>query len=343
VRATLRTLLAACHDQWLREGVDLAAYNTVENAADLDDLRRALGYRKVTLVGGSYGSHLALQLMRLYPAAVDRVVLFGVEGPDQTWDSPAGRLATLARIAEATERSAAFAGRIPASGLLKTVERVLARLEAAPQTVEVSEGGTTRQVVVDAFLVRRLALRGAGRRSAAHLWPETILALDRGDYSLAAKAAIDVRSVRLADPMHYSMDCSSGISAERRRRYANDPARTLLGDINFEYEALCDLWPSEDLGESYRADVVSDIPTLVVHGTWDTSTPIENAREVVSSLRHGHLVEVVGGSHGALYNLYERWAPMYPLMREFLAGNEAVFPDSVDDMAAVRFEAPARP
>lgn len=343
IRTTLRTLLVGCRDHWLGEGVDLAAFNTVENAADVDDLRRALGYEKVTLVGGSYGSHLALQVMRRYPATVDRVVLFGVEGPDHTWDSPSGRLATFARIAETTERSAPFAGRIPEGGLLKAVERVLARLEAAPQTVAVTVEGTTRQVVVDAFLVRKLAMRGAGRRSAAYLWPEMILALDRGDYTLAAKAAIDIRTVRLDDPTHYSMDCASGISAERRRRYERDPARSLLGDINFEYEALCDLWPTEDLGEAFRNNVISNIPTLIVHGTWDTSTPIENAREVVTSLRRGQLIEVVGGNHGALYNLYERWAPMYPLMREFLAGKEVDFPDSVDDMVAVRFEPSAKP
>jgi pimeloyl-ACP methyl ester carboxylesterase len=113
LRASLRPLLIACRDHWQAEGVDLAAYNTVENAADLNDLRLALGYGKVTLVGGSYGSHLALQVLRQYPRAVERIVLYGVEGPDHTWDDPAGVLATLGRIAAAAERSPVFSQRIP--------------------------------------------------------------------------------------------------------------------------------------------------------------------------------------------------------------------------------------
>ena len=105
VADVLRDLAVRCRDRWLRAGVDLAAYNTVENAADVNDLRLALGYGKITLIGGSYGSHLALQFMRQYPNAVDRVVLFGIEGPDDTWDRPSATLATLGRIAAAAEQS----------------------------------------------------------------------------------------------------------------------------------------------------------------------------------------------------------------------------------------------
>jgi pimeloyl-ACP methyl ester carboxylesterase len=340
LRSTMRELLAACRDQWLKEGVDLAAYNTVENAADVDELRRALGYRRVTLVGGSYGSHLALQFMRQFPKAVDRVVLYGVEGPDHTWDNPSGMLATLGRIATEAEQSPVLAPHIPAGGLLKSVERVLARLEAAPQSVTVTRGTESMTVLVDANLVRRMIRRGAGRRDAPNAWPDMILAMERGDYSAPARAALDNREARLSNPMHYSMDCASGISAKRRERYRHDPAAALLGDINFEYEALCDLWPSEELGESYRGSVVSDIPTLIFHGTMDMSTPIENAREVVATLRHGQLVEVIGGSHGAIYNLYKRWPPMTRMLGEFLAGKSVAFPRQVVDPREKVFRAP---
>ena len=130
---------AACHDRWLREGVDLAAYNTVENAADLNDLRLALGYGKITLIGGSYGSHLALQFLRQFPKHVERIVIHGIEGPDHTWDDPAAMLATLRRIAAAAEQAPEYAGRIPAEGLLAVLGRVIARLQIKPATV----GGTS--------------------------------------------------------------------------------------------------------------------------------------------------------------------------------------------------------
>lgn len=205
LRSATRTALAACRDQWQSEGVDLAAYNTVESAADVDALRQTLGYRTMTLVGGSYGSHLALQVMRLYPVTVERAVLFGIEGPDHTWDDPDGRLATLARIAAAAERSGALSVPVPEGGLLKALARVLKRLEVKPQTVTAGEGAKAQRVVVDATLVRRVAAYRAGRRSTPLAWPEFVLAMDRGDFSLAGRGALEHRNIRLADPMHYSL------------------------------------------------------------------------------------------------------------------------------------------
>jgi pimeloyl-ACP methyl ester carboxylesterase len=295
--------LAACRDHWQQQGVDLAAYNTVENAADVNDLRLALGYQKVTLIGGSYGSHLALQFMRQFPDAVDRVVMYGVEGPDHTWDNPAGVLATLGRLAAEAEQAPALAPHIPPGGLLKALERVLARLESAPQTVTVTRGTESIRVVVDADQVRAIARRDAGRRGAPNAWPDLILAMDRGDLSVAARARLGPLELRAADPMHYSMDCASGISEKRRQQYRSDPA-------------------------------------VIFHGTLDMNTPIENAREVVNSLRNGRLVEVVGGNHGAIYNLFARWPPMRRMLGDFLVGKSVEFPPTVVDTREVVFQAP---
>jgi pimeloyl-ACP methyl ester carboxylesterase len=341
VRALVREALIECRDEHLRQGVDLAAYNTPENAADVNDLRVALGYKKITLIGGSYGSHLALHVMRQYPDTIDRVVMFGVEGPDHTWDSPTGMLNTLKRVADATEESSAFAGRIPEGGLLKTFERALAQLEAAPQSITVTDRGQTRTVTIDAAFVRRAWRRDAGRRGSPNTWPELIMAMDRGDFSAFGRRAIANRTIQLPDPMHVSMNCASGISETRRLRYEQDPARSILGDVNFEYEAPCDGWPVERLDASFHDNVVSDIPTLIVHGTWDMSTPLENAREVARTLTRSRLVEVTGGNHGALYNLYERWAPMRDRMRAFLTGHDADFPATIDDMKEIVFKTPS--
>ena len=102
----------------------------------------------------------------------------------------------------------------------------------------------------------------------------------------------------------------------------------------------CEVWPFEDLGPAFRENVVSDIPTLIVQGTWDTSTPFENARAVAASLTRATLIEVVGGNHGALYNLFERWPPMRNALGAFLAGRDVGFPATVDDTAAIRFARP---
>lgn len=72
----------ACHDRLVGEGIDLAAYNTIENAADVNDLRAALGYEKVIPYGISYGTRVALEMLRSQPDAVYLAVVDAVYPPN---------------------------------------------------------------------------------------------------------------------------------------------------------------------------------------------------------------------------------------------------------------------
>ncbi|MCA9906963.1 MAG: alpha/beta fold hydrolase, partial [Anaerolineae bacterium] len=74
-KGLLLQMVTACHDRLRGEGIDLAAYNSRENAADVDDLRRALGYDQWDLYGISYGTRLAQTVMRDFPDGVRSVVL----------------------------------------------------------------------------------------------------------------------------------------------------------------------------------------------------------------------------------------------------------------------------
>ena len=73
--------LLACRSRWIADGVDLTTYHTTQNAADVDLLRRALGYDQVNLWGISYGTQLALNVIRNYPDGVRSAVLEAVVPP----------------------------------------------------------------------------------------------------------------------------------------------------------------------------------------------------------------------------------------------------------------------
>ncbi|MFT7601978.1 MAG: pimeloyl-ACP methyl ester carboxylesterase [Acidimicrobiales bacterium] len=77
-----RQLLAECHPRLVAEGVDLNGYTTIENGADIADLRVALGVAEWNLFGGSYGTDLALTIMRDRPEGVRSVVLDSVFPPE---------------------------------------------------------------------------------------------------------------------------------------------------------------------------------------------------------------------------------------------------------------------
>ena len=64
------------------------AYTTAASARDLEQVRRALGYAKVNLWGGSYGTRLGQAYARAYPDSVRSLILDGVAAPEQV--IPAG-------------------------------------------------------------------------------------------------------------------------------------------------------------------------------------------------------------------------------------------------------------
>ena len=65
----------ACRDRLLGSGIELAAYNTAASAADVNDIRRALGYGQIDVWGLSYGTRLALAVERDFPEIVHSLVL----------------------------------------------------------------------------------------------------------------------------------------------------------------------------------------------------------------------------------------------------------------------------
>ncbi len=68
----------ACRARLVKERVNLSAYNSIENALDIEDVRRALGYEKFDLYGVSYGTLLALHALRQTPETFRSVILDAV-------------------------------------------------------------------------------------------------------------------------------------------------------------------------------------------------------------------------------------------------------------------------
>ncbi|MBA2947686.1 alpha/beta hydrolase [Streptomyces himalayensis] len=70
-----------------RAGTALRHYTTLNNARDLDVLRAALGERKLTFVGASYGTYIGAVHTTLFPSHVRRMVFDSAVDPDprQIW------------------------------------------------------------------------------------------------------------------------------------------------------------------------------------------------------------------------------------------------------------------
>jgi pimeloyl-ACP methyl ester carboxylesterase len=96
-----RRLATACRDRLEADSVDLDGYDT-ESAADLVELRRALGIDQFVVRGVSYGARLGREMYRQDPAGVAGLLL---DSPVTT--APAGPASLIARAEDAIDRLAA--------------------------------------------------------------------------------------------------------------------------------------------------------------------------------------------------------------------------------------------
>ncbi|NOC84524.1 MULTISPECIES: alpha/beta hydrolase [unclassified Ruegeria] len=74
-------LVRDCISELTERGFDLPQFNTTQNALDVRAVMSALGYAEYNIYGVSYGTKLALEVMRSAPAGVRAVVLDSVAPP----------------------------------------------------------------------------------------------------------------------------------------------------------------------------------------------------------------------------------------------------------------------
>lgn len=325
----------ACRERWENEGVDLSGLTVIEAADDVRDVAGALGYEQIQVHGGSFGSHWGMTVIRNHPDLVARALLNGMEGPDHTYDMPGWILMALERMAADAEASGVFDGRVPEGGILAGFERVIASAEASPIPVENirMQGRDTIIVEMTADDVRGLwggysQTRGGHR---VRSWAADLIRISEGDFSAAANAVVTRRfqMARLPTASFFMLDCGSGISGIRLEQLLSDPGARVVGQLGAFYETLCPVWDS-DLGEGFRQNFDTDVPTVIVHGNWDLSTPLENALELRPHFKNHRFVLVERGTHGALGEALRTSPEFVAALEAFMArGDMSGFPENV--------------
>ena len=288
----------SCRAFWQRRGVDLAGYTTAESADDIDDLRQALGMEKVNLYGASYGSHLALAMIKRHTAHINRAIIAMVEGLDHTIKRPRQVQAHLEYLHHLVAADPALSRDVP--DLLGLMRRVSDRLDREPVTVEVRDDrtGTSLSVALGSFDLQLITAQGIGSRGFISKLPARYAMMAQGDFSWLAEEVVRQRRSWFGNAMTYIMDCASGISPERAEFVRQEMADALLGDlIDFPFPAICTAWNAPDLGLDFRASLHTDVPALFISGTLDGRTPVSNAEEVRAGFPSSQHLIVEGASH----------------------------------------------
>jgi pimeloyl-ACP methyl ester carboxylesterase len=291
---------------------------TVETAKDLEDLRVALGLPAVTPLGVSYGTKVANEYARRFPATTASLILDSPVGVEPIDFDALGGIAALPRILREVCADGPCAGTVEDAGaaLFAAVARVRGS-NVRVKLGEVSERVRER----DVFLVVRAsdfdpllradlpaALASLARGDAApfaHLFGRMtglgIQSEDDDAYSVSrflATACVEARlpwsptsalSTRRAATKAYLAQLGSGPFAPFKPSVVNDAGAS----------PECMKWPATPVPEAAPA-VAPDVPVLVLSGRDDIRTPLEGAQAVAAAYPRATVLSVPHVGHSVL-------------------------------------------
>jgi pimeloyl-ACP methyl ester carboxylesterase len=303
---------------WTKAGVAMTGYNTEQNADDIDDLRRHLGAEKVDLWGISYGTHLALSMLKRHGDRVNRVALASLEGQDQTVKRPAAIDALLRQVDGLLAADPAVRAAIP--DLPALMRRVHAKMEAAPVKMPATLNGAPVELKIGGFAIQLMAGGLIANPQTLIMLPELYLALDAGKTDVLKPFMNEFAGLLGIAGMPEATDLASGISPGRLALVRREAKSAVLGEaLNFPMPQLLGAVPGVDLGEGFRTPLRIDHPALLVAGSLDGRTPLPEQNEVAAQFQRKSRVIVENAGH----NVFEAHPEVQTLLVRFFRG-EAV-------------------
>ena len=295
----------ACFDR-LRGDPLLANTDTAAHAADVAEVMAALGFDRWSVYGVSYGTTIALEILRDPPAGLAGVVLDGVSPPDVEM-TPALAASAQRALDEIDDACAADIGCTAVVGSFKdTLHGLIAELNAEPLIVSLQSHETSLgeavEVLIDGDSLAALVFQFL--YVADLTWPLPLILFELaegmaepGEY--LALVAVEY-SLLIYDAEHEATYFAA-ICADRVPFDSAPPqnmgafAAAVVGD---GFGEVCDLIDVAASPPQTAEPVSSDKPVLMLSGRFDPVTPPEFAARAAQHLPNATLVVRDGAHHG---------------------------------------------
>jgi pimeloyl-ACP methyl ester carboxylesterase len=309
LRARYDKAIQICHDRLVAQGINLQAYNTAANAADLYDLRIALGktygYTGWNLYGISYGTRLALTEMRDFPAGIRSVIL------DSTVPLQADLFGKIPLYAERAF-NVLFDGckkdkqcNVAYPNLESEFYKLADDLAASPvtQTVENPLTGEAVDIVINGNRLVNTLFDSLYATTLIPSMPAIIYLARNGNYGPLAQLIMIflLNDESFSSGMYYSVQCAEEISfvthAMLRSADQAYPRQRKVLDMG-KYISVCGIWGVKPALAIENQPVISELPTLVLAGEYDPITPPIYGKEASKTLKNSTWLEFPGIGHG---------------------------------------------
>ena len=306
-----------CYNRLAAEGYDLGTYDTDENAADVADLRVALGIEEWNLYGVSYGTDLALQTVRDHPEGIRSLVLDSLVPPQDNlmkgfWPNAAEGYRALF---DACAAEPACASAFP--DVESEFTSLVTSLAEQPRSIEVTDPttGQPTTVVIDGYTLANLLVVASLVPGSIAKLPAMIHDLATGSGTLAAEAVLGNRppSGLTGYGLALGVFCSEQVPFTSAAQALSDAKAVLPGFPDAVLSLLpqapyifsdCAEWIVPKAADRVHEPARTDIPVLLLAGSLDAITPPSWADVAASTLPNAHIVRIPGAGHDVMI-----WSP----------------------------------
>jgi pimeloyl-ACP methyl ester carboxylesterase len=278
---------------------DTTQYTTSVAAADLDEVRQAMGYDKINLFGGSYGTKAALVYLRLHGDHVRTLTLEAVASPQFLIPLPFARGLQSSVDGVIALCAADAACRKDYPDLRNEFKTLVERLEKSPAQFQVNNQSVT--LSREMFLSKLRGLLYIPQFVSA--FPFIIHSAYQGDWSSYGGAALSFAGAlegAIARGASLAAICAEDVPALTEDAIRRETAGTYLGDSQVRrFKNYCEAWGrAGSIPKDFYSPVRSPAPTLLISGALDPATPPETAKQAAQYLVNSRLITVKEGTHG---------------------------------------------
>lgn len=295
----------ACRDRLLTEGVNLAAFNSFENAADVDALRQSLGYEQIDLYGVSYGTLLALHTLRDFSDGLRSVVLDAVVPPQVNFItmSPSSINRAFSELFQSCAADAECNAAYP--NLEAVFDETMAALNQTPANIILQdlETNETYPTLFDGDAFQSSLFQILYSSQLVPWLPKVIYDAREGNFDFLSSLLGQLYFDRtMSYGMYYSVVCAEDADFTLQDIPLEGVRPSIADNEVLNQQAMLDLcarWAVPALGPRADEPVVSSVPTLVLSGQFDPITPPAFGAIAAETLTNRYVVVFPSGSHGA--------------------------------------------
>jgi pimeloyl-ACP methyl ester carboxylesterase len=295
-------VIKACRVE-LQKHADLRYYLTTYAMDDLDDVRAALGYDKINLDGGSYGTGAVLVYLRQHGDHARAATLWSATALTQPMPQYFAKDAenALHNVFNDCYAEAACKAAFPI--LEADYRRAVARIESAPVQLTVTDPRSKKptQVALDADAFAESLRAMLYKPEPMRRIPLLLHKAAGGDYTafadLQLRRNVELNSA-IADGLYFSITCTEDVDRTDPEQLRENNRGTFLADHRSRpHIEGCKGWPRGTLPAGFGEEVNSDVPVLVINGANDPATPPGSGKAAISRLTNARLIVVPYGGH----------------------------------------------